>query len=185
MRKLYVFNMITLDGYFEGPGRDISWHNVDEEFNDFAVTQLDQTDLILFGRVTYELMAGYWPTSAARTDDPVIAGKMNGIRKVVFSATLKGADWENTRQVSANAVEEIKSLKEQPGKDIGIFGSSDLAVTLIPHGVIDEHRLMVNPVVLGAGKRLYERCDDKLQLKRIKIHTFQNGNVLLYYQPMK
>ena len=118
MRRVFMFNMVTLDGFFEGPNHEIDWHNVDEEFNEFAIAQLNETDLILFGRVTYQMMASYWPMPFAIESDPEVAGKMNTIPKVVFSRTLDNAEWNNSRLVKANAAEEINRLKQQPGKDI-------------------------------------------------------------------
>ena len=182
MRKVIFFNLTSLDGYFEGPDRDITWHHVDEEFNEFAVQQTGEFGALLFGRVTYELMAGYWPTDAAKRDDPEIARLMNSLPKVVFSNTLEKAEWENTKLVRDNIVDEVIKLKEQTGKDIAIFGSSDLAVTFIDLGLIDEFRIMVNPVVLGEGKTLFSGIKSKLDLNLIKTRTFQSGNVLLYYE---
>jgi dihydrofolate reductase len=176
--------LTSLDGYFEGPGRDINWHYVDAEFNEFAIDQVSSVDTLLFGRVTYELMADYWPTEAALRDDPIIADKMNGMPKIVFSHTLTGVDWQNTRLVRNNFVEEMMSLKAQPGGDMIIFGSSDLAVSFIPHGLIDEFRIMVNPVVLGDGKPLFQGIQHKLDMKLLKTRTFSSGNVLLYYKPI-
>jgi dihydrofolate reductase len=183
MRKLIFFMLTTLDGFYEGPNKEIDWHNVDEEFNEFAIEQLNSVDVLLFGRVTYELMASYWPTPAATTNDPIVADKMNGLPKIVFSKTLSSVEWQNTRLVKENIAEEISKLKQQPGKDLIIFGSSDLAVTLIQHGLIDEYRIMVNPVVLGNGKSLFKGINHKLNLKLLKTKTFRSGNVLLYYQP--
>lgn len=184
MRKLIFFMLTSLDGYFEAPGSDISWHNVDEEFNEFAIEQLDTVGMLLFGRVTYEMMASYWPTSEALADDPVVAGKMNDLPKVVFSKTLPAADWQNTRQVQDNFPAEISSLKQQPGKDLFIFGSSDLAVGLMQYNLIDEFRIMINPVVLGGGKALFNGIQSKFEMKLLKTRQFKSGNVLLYYAPM-
>jgi dihydrofolate reductase len=182
MRKIILFNMVTLDGFFEGPNREIDWHHVDEEFNGFAIDQLNSADGLLFGRVTYEMMASYWPTSAATTNDPIVAGKMNALSKFVFSRTLKKAEWNNTKLVKENIAEEISKLKQQPGKDLLLFGSADLASTLTQLGLIDEYRIMINPVVLGSGKPLFQGIKDKVNLKLLKTRTFRSGNVLLYYQ---
>src|SRR3989304_2541406 len=182
MRKLFAFNMVSLDGFFEGPNRDINWHNVDDEFNQFAIEQTSTVDTILFGRVTYELMAGYWPTPAATTDDPVIADLMNRLPKIVFSRTLQKAEWNNTRLIKDHIAEEITILKQQPGKDLALFGSANLLSTLIQMGLIDEHRIIVNPIVLGSGTPLYQGLKEKLNLKLLKTKTFRNANVLLYYQ---
>ncbi len=184
MRRVLFFMMVSLDGYFEGDNRDISWHNVDNEFNDFAIAQLDEVDTLLFGRVTYEMMASYWPTPQARSNDPVVAEKMNGTAKIVFSHTLPDAGWENTRLVKGDFAAEVSRLKALPGKDMIIFGSSDLAVSFIEHGLLDECRIMINPVVLGSGKPLFRGIHDRLRLALLKTKDFHSGNVLLYYQPL-
>ena len=183
MRKLIFFMLISLDGFYEGPGHTIDWHNVDAEFNEFALAQLDSVDLLLFGRVTYELMAAFWPTAAAARDDPLTAAAMNRLPKLVFSRTLASADWQNTRLVRAHVAEEIKKLKAQPGKDMIIFGSSDLSVSLIEEGLIDEFRIMLNPVALGQGKALFTGLPGRLNLELISTRAFKSGNVLLVYRP--
>ena len=187
MRKVFLFDMVTLDGFFEGPNQDISWHNVDDEFNEFAINQLNDVDALLFGRVTYQGMASYWPTEAAKRDDPIIAGLMNSLPKIVFSKTLDSVEWNNTELVkdTKRVVEEVSKLKQQPGKDIAIFGSSDLASALAEHGLIDEYRIMVNPVFLGNGRPLLRGIKNKLNLKLFKTKIFDSGNVLLYYEPYK
>lgn len=177
--------MITLDGFFEGPNQDISWHNVDDEFNEFAIDQLKEVGTLLFGRVTYQGMASYWPTDFAKQDDPVVARLMNDLPKIVFSTTLNSAEWNNSRLVKENAAEEVSKLKGQPGKDIAIFGSSDLATSLAEAGLIDEYRIIVNPVFLGHGTPLLKGIKDRLNLKLLKARTFNSGNVLLYYVPDK
>lgn len=185
MRKVIFFMLTSLDGYFEGLDRDINWHNVDDEFNEFAIKQTGEFGMLLFGRVTYELMASYWPTEAAKRDDPIVAGLMNSLPKIVFSKTLEKTDWENTRLVKNNYIEEISKLKQQSGKDIAIFGSSDLTVTLMEHGLVDEYRIMINPIVLGNGKPLFKGVKHKINLKLMNTKTFKSGNVLLYYEPAK
>jgi dihydrofolate reductase len=182
MRKVFCFNMMTIDGFFEGPNREIDWHHVDGEFNEFAAHQLNEVDILLFGRVTYELMANYWPSESAVKNDPIIANKMNAIPKIVFSKTLKKVEWNNTRIVQENIAKEISKLKQQPGKDIAIFGSSNLAANLSPLDFVDEYRIMINPVILGKGHPLFNGIDNRLDLKLVKAKTFNSGNVLLYYQ---
>ncbi len=177
--------MVTLDGFFEGPNREIDWHNVDDEFNEFAVDQLNSVDVLLFGRVTYELMAGYWPTPAATKNYSIVANKMNNLPKIVFSRTLKKAEWNNTRLVKEDVAEEISKLKQQPGKDLIIFGSAKLASSLINLGLIDEFRIIVNPVALGEGNPLFRDIKDKINLKLLKTKMFSSGNVSLYYKPDK
>ena len=186
MRTVYLFNMVTLDGYFEGPSKgQIDWHNVDADFNTFAIEQLKATDLLLFGRITYEGMASYWPTPTAITNDPEIAHHMNAIPKCVFSRTLEKADWSNTQLIREDAAETVVNFKQQGGKAIGVFGSADFASTLTAHGLIDEYRLMVNPVVLGAGIPLFKPTSNRLSLKLLSVRPFKSGNVLLTYAPEK
>ena len=185
MRKLFAFNMVTLDGFFEGPNQDISWHNVDDEFNQFAVEQTSTVGAILFGRVTYELMASYWPTPAAQSDDPMVANLMNTLPKVVFSRTLERADWDNTRLIKDNVAEEVLKIKQEPGDDLAVFGSANLLSSLMQMNLVDEHRVMVNPVLIGSGTPLFRNIDQKVNLKLVKTRTFKSGNMLLYYQPDK
>ncbi len=181
MRKLYLFNFITLDGYFEGPNHELDWHNVDDEFQEFAIDQLNHTDLLLFGRVTYEMMASYWTTEMAIKSDPVVASKMNSLPKIVFSKTLGKADWNNTQLIKENVAGKVAELKQQSGEDIAVLGSSNLAVTLAQHSVIDEYRIMVNPVVLGVGVTLLKGINERLNFRLLKTKLFKSGNVLLYY----
>jgi dihydrofolate reductase len=185
MAGLYAFNMVTLDGLFEGPTPwSIDWHNAaNEEFGDFAVDQLNGIGTILFGRKTYEGMASYWPTPAALEADPAVAEAMNRLPKVVFSRTLETADWSNSRLVRDDIAGEITRLKQQPGKDLALFGSANLLSTLVKLGLVDEHRLMVNPIVLGRGTPLFQGVDQPLKLELIEARPFKSGNVLLRYRP--
>ena len=185
MRKLFAFNLISLDGFFEGPNQDINWHNVDEEFNEFAIEQTSAVDALLFGRVTYQLMESYWPTADALQNDREIAGIMNSVPKLVFSRTLEKAEWNNTRIIKANIEEEILNLKKRPGKDIAVFGSANLLSTLVQLDLVDEHRVMVNPVLLGKGNSLFKSLDEKINLRLLKTRIFHSGNVLLYYERVK
>lgn len=182
MRNLFLFNMVSLDGFFEGPNRDINWHTVDDEFNDFAVKQLDAVDTLVFGRVTYELMASYWPTPAALEDDPLVARRMNEAAKIVVSRTLSTAEWANTRVVQGDVAGAIADLKRQPGQEIAIFGSAKLAASLFPMGFIDELRLMVSPILLGSGTPLFQGYPEIASLELTDSRVFGNGNVLLVYR---
>jgi dihydrofolate reductase len=179
-----MFNLITLDGYFEGTNKwDIAWHQVDDEFNEFSIDQLNKAGGLIFGRITYQGMANYWPTSNAIRDDPKVAGLMNSIPKYVFSNTLEKADWNNTQIMKGDAVVELNKLRQQNGKDLFIFGSADLSSTFTKNNLIDEYRIIVNPIVLGAGNPLFKNNGDMLKLKLLSMKPFRNGNVLLYYQP--
>jgi dihydrofolate reductase len=183
MRKVLFFMMTSLNGFYERGRWEIDWHNVDDEFSDFAIEQLNAVDTLLFGRVTYEGMASYWPTPAASDDSPVIAEKMNSLPKIVFSKTLDAVAWNNTRLVRDDAAEEVAKLKEQAGKDVIVMGSSDLAVSLAERGLIDEFRIMVNPILLGEGKPVFKGLHGDVRLKLLQTRTFKSGNVLLTYAP--
>lgn len=174
--------MLSLDGYMEGPGGTLDWHLVDEEFNDYAAGLLTQVDTLLFGRKTYEVMAAYWPTGKAMQDDPVIAGHMNTLQKVVCSRTLPHADWHNTSVYGSDALERIKALKATEGKDIALLGSCNLASSLLVAGLVDEWRIISVPVVLGGGTP-FMRDVDFCRLKFDKSYVFNSGNVLNHYVP--
>ncbi|HEX3002251.1 MAG TPA: dihydrofolate reductase family protein, partial [Methanoregula sp.] len=150
MRAIIAQEMVSLDGFFAGPKGEIDWFVWDDSLKDVSISILGRVDTLLFGRTTYEMMAGYWPTATA--DDPLITRSMNALRKIVFSATLKKADWNNTRIVNRIDPEEIARMKEQPGRDMVLFGSGIIVSTLTRLGLIDEYRLIVNPVILGTGK---------------------------------
>jgi len=181
MRKIFSFMGTTVDGYYEGPNQEFDWPNADEEFDEFAAKQLDEVDTLVLGRVTYEGMAAYWRTPAGEEDDPRVAARMNSTSKIVVSRTLDKAEWANTRVI--NDAEELATLKQQPGKDMAILGSSDLTVSLLQIGLVDELRIMVNPVVLGAGKSLFRTAGERISLELLKSRPFSSGNVLLYYRP--
>jgi dihydrofolate reductase len=178
MRKLRWQMMMSLDGFMEGPNREIDWFVTDDEFQQYILEMGKSIDTIVFGRVTYQMMAQYWPSS----NQPE-APMMNDLPKVVFSRTLDKVEWKNSRLVKGNVAEEIARLKQQPGKDLAMFGSTDLASTFMRLGLIDEYRIFVNPVVLGRGNPMFKDVKDKKALKLLKAQTFRSGNVLLYYQP--
>jgi dihydrofolate reductase len=187
MRKVIVSMMVTLDGFFAGPNGEIDWHVVDEEFNAYASDLLDSVDTILFGRVTYQHMASYWPSPLAIRNDPIIAGKMNQLSKIVFSRTLdkvEWGNWNNARLVKENIAQEITAMKQKPGKDMVILGSGSIVSTFARLGLIDEYRIIVNPVVLGDGMPLFKGVHDRMHLKLVRTRPFRSGNVLLVYAPV-
>jgi len=185
MRKVIVFNFVTLNGYFEGPERDISWHRHDAEENEYAVEMLKYGNTLLFGRVTYELMASYWPTPDAIKNDPIVAEGMNNADKIVFSRTLKKVEWSNTRLVKDNIEEEIKKMKQMPGKNMTLLGSGSILTQFAQQGLIDEYQIMVDPVVLGDGTPIFKGIKHRLDLKLTTTRTFRDGIVLLCYQPVE
>lgn len=179
MRKLIFCNLVTVDGFFEGPGGDISWHYNDDEHTEYARKILSQVDTLIFGKRTYELMADFWPSPAAWAEP--ISQRMNELNKVVFSRTLERADWQNTRLVRGDAAEEMRQLKKQAGKDMAILGSAKLGSSLINSGLVDEYQLLVNPILLGRGRPLFEGLHEKHRLKLSRNHVRKNGVVELYY----
>jgi dihydrofolate reductase len=186
MRKLSVFNSVTLDGYFAGTNGDISWaHNSSEdaEFDAFVVDNAKAGGMLLFGRITYELMASYWPTPEALERDPAVAERMNSLPKVVFSRTLAKASWSNTELVKGDLGAEVRRMKEAPGGDMTILGSGSIVSQLAQMGLIDEYQVVVIPVVLGRGKTMFDGIKEKLTLKLARTRSFGNGNVFLCYEP--
>jgi len=183
MRKILAFLVTSVDGYYEGPNAEFDWPVVDEEFNQFALEQLDEVDTLIFGRVTYEGMASYWPTSVAERDDPKVAAAMNGLDKIVVSRTLTEATWANTRLIRDDVAGELTRLKQQPGKDLVIMGSSNLTVNLLRAGLVDELRIMIMPVVLGDGHSLFRTADERFSLELVSVKPFKSGNVWLTYHP--
>lgn len=178
MAKLIMWNLVTLDGFLEGPGRDISWHNDvwGEELERLSIEQGNSAGALLFGRITYELMANYWPSASGE-----VADFMNALPKYVFSRTLKQSDWNNTRMFGADAAATIERLKRETAKDIFIFGSADLAAGLTAHGLIDEYRIGVAPFLLGGGTPLFKTSEQKTRLKLLDAKPLANGVVILRY----
>ena len=173
--------MVSLDGYFEGEDHDLSWHNVDGEFNDFAHEQLRETGTLLFGKRTYDLMAGFWPTPQAQAVDKETAAAMSALPKVVVSDKPFAPSWQPTTVVTANVHDEITKLKSENGKSIGVLGSNALSVGLMEAGLVDEFRLMVNPVAIGKGTPLFAGLAQRVKLNFIGSRVFKNGNVLNRY----
>jgi dihydrofolate reductase len=179
MRNVIMFNMVSLDGFFAGPNQEIDWFVFDEDLERYIkATQMMKADTLLFGRVTYEGMAAYWPSAEGD-----LADFMNKVPKVVFSRTLDKAEWNNSRLVKDNVLEEVSRLKQQPGKDIFLYGSADFASTLIQHGLVDEYRLGVNPVVLRGGTALFKGSPARLNLKLLEARPLTSGVVILHYKP--
>lgn len=185
MGKLIAFNHVTLDGYFTDKNGDMSWaHRMDPEWNAFVAENASSSGggVFLFGRVTYQMMAGYWPTPMAIESNPVVAERMNSAPKVVFSRTLDSASWNNTRLVKENMAAEVRKLKEEREEGLMIFGSGTIVSQLAQGGLIDEYQLVLNPLVLGKGRTLFETLEERLTLELTKSRTFGNGNVFLTYE---
>ncbi len=187
MRRLVVFNNITLDGYFTGADGDFSWAHRgsdDPEFSAFVEENARGGGELLFGRVTYELMASYWPTPLAAKNDPVVAERMNILPKVVFSRTLDKPAWSNTRLVKGDIAAAVRQMKTQPGPGMAILGSGSIVAQLALEGLIDEYQIVLNPVVLGKGRTMFDGIKEQLNLKLARTRTFRNGKVFLCYEPI-
>lgn len=184
MRKLIMWNVITLDGFFEGTQNwDLSFHNViwGEELEKLSIEQLKNADYLIFGRVTYEGMAEYWMKAEGETAELEVAKLMNSLPKLVFSKTLKSAAWNNTRIISENVVDEIRKLKEQGGKDIYVFGSANLSETFINEDLFDEYRIGIAPVILGSGRPLFRHGVSSKNLSLVSTQQLMTGGVVLKY----
>ena len=179
MRKLVVSEFVSLDGVMEDPRWTFQFPSEDRD--KFKFDELAASDALLLGRVTYEGFAAAWPRMTEQTGE--YGAWMNGYPKYVVSTTLEEAGWNNSTVIKANVVEEVSRLKQQPGKDILVFGSGELVNTLMRHDLIDEYRLMVFPVVVGGGKRLFEGASDKKALKLVETKAFASGVVVLSYGP--
>lgn len=186
MRKLIVFDSTSLDGYFVDASGDMGFaHNDggDAEWNAFVEGNASGGGTLVFGRKTYELMAGWWPTPMAAQAMPAVAERMNSATKVVFSRTLRSAAWRNTTLVRDDLVGAIRRLKAEPGEGLAILGSGSLVAQLAPHGLIDEYQVVVVPVVLGGGRTLFDGVPSRIPLRLVGSRAFGNGNVVLRYEP--
>ena len=184
MRKLSVFNNVTLDGYFTDSHGDMSWaHKNDPEWNSFTAENASGGGVLLFGRITYDLMASFWPTKQALEMMPIVAEQMNNLPKVVFSRTMDKPSWKNTRLVKNNIAAEVRTMKDESGPDMVIMGSGTIVSQLTQGGLIDEYQIVVHPLILGSGRTMFEGIKDKVALKRTRSRTFDNGNVFVCYEP--
>lgn len=180
MRKLIMWNIITLDGYFEGNQNwELSFHETiwGEELEKLSIEQLNSADYLVFGRVTYEGMASYWTK-----EEGEIANLMNKIPKLVFSKTLKTADWNNSTIVKENASAEIKKLKAQGGRDMYLFGSANLSETFINDNLFDEYRIGIAPAILGSGRPLFREGISSKKLSLVSTQQLATGGVVLKYR---
>jgi dihydrofolate reductase len=187
VRRLIVFNNISLDGFFTGSNGDFSWAHDgsdDPEFSSFVAENASGEGELLFGRVTYQLMASYWPSPMAAQAMPEVAAGMNRLPKVVFSRTLHKAEWNNTRLITGDPASELRKLKQESGPGMAILGSGQIVAQLAAAGLIDEYQLVVNPIVLGAGRTLFEGLGNRLPLRLMRSRVFKNGKTFLAYEPV-
>jgi dihydrofolate reductase len=186
MRKLTMFNFITLNGFFKGPGGDLGWHKGNDPGNDekeYTNNAAQSEHVLVFGRVTYQMMAWYWPSPDAAAQNPAMAKRMNSSEKIVFSNTLDNAEWQNTTLIKGDLTEEIKKLKQQPGNDLTILGSGSLVSQLTDARLIDHYEIMLDPIAIGSGTPLFNGIKEKLELKLVTSKTFKSGIIVLSYVP--
>lgn len=196
-RQILMFNRVTADGYFAAPDGSLQWTVPDAEMDQEATGGMPGTDTVLFGRRTYELFEQFWPRAAEEPEtaqdphDPkrrspeirAMAIFFNQVTKLVFSRTLKEVTWKNTRLLHEFDPREIEAMKKQPGKDMIIFGSGSIVSQLTEHGLIDDYRFVVNPILLGNGRELVSGVSKSLKLKLLEQKAYRSGNVMLRYAP--
>jgi dihydrofolate reductase len=183
-RKLSVFNSISLDGYFTDGTPDVGWaHAQDAEWQNFTKENASgSTAELIFGRRTYEMMAAFWPTAPAKQRMPEVAASMNRMRKNVVSHSLQRVDWENSRLMQGDLAAEVRRLKSEPGDGLLIMGSGDIVSQLTQAGLVDFYQLVIVPIVLGKGRSLFEGVTSRPRLRLTKTRSFQNGNVVCWYE---
>lgn len=184
MPNLTVFNQVSLDGFIADSRGDMQWaHKQDEEWRTFTAENAKGEAAFLFGRVTYEMMASFWPTPQAIQNLPDVARRMNAEKKFVISRTLKSASWNNTTLLQGDLAAEVRKLKKGEGSNMVIFGSGSIVSQLAQEGLIDEFRIVINPIILGGGKSMFSGVTGRPSLRLTKTRAFKNGNVLLCYVP--
>ena len=181
MRRVVVDSILSLDGYFAGPKNEVDWFLFDEESLDWSREILRSAGTILFGRVTCEEMAAYWPT--AKDKEPFISNKLTELPKIVFSRTLKKAEWNNSSVVSRSPQEVVAKLNQNPGSDIVVLGSSSIVLPLVKDGLVDEYRIRIQPIILGQGRPLLIDKSARHPLKLVGAKSFKSGVVALTYTP--
>jgi dihydrofolate reductase len=182
MRRLTVFNAMSLDGFIADSTGDMSWaHQQDQEWNSFVAGNASGEGVLVFGRKTYDMMAGYWPTPLAAENAPVVAKRMNELQKIVFSRTMEKALWQNTTLLKGDLGAEVKRLKQQPGPDLVILGSASIVTQLSDARLIDEYQVALAPILLGAGRSMFAAIREKLALRLAGTRSFRNGTVFLTY----
>jgi len=199
MRRLVVFNRVTADGYFAAPDGNLDWVIPDPEVDKLGATGTGEFDTVVLGRKTYEMFASFWPHIDEKSDtapnphdkrkvskEMKEMGKMlNEATKLVFSSTLKNPTWQNTRVIARFDPVDFASLKQEPGKDMIMFGSGSVVSQMTENGLIDEYHLIVSPVILGAGKKMIDNVSKKVKLELLEQKTFPTGTQLLKYARAK
>ncbi|MDQ0638749.1 dihydrofolate reductase [Pedobacter sp. W3I1] len=184
MGKLNVFNFISLDGYYKDASNGINWHQHGQEEGEFSAKNLEYGSILLFGRITYEMMASWWPSQNAIDAMPEVARGMNQAEKIVCTNTLQYTNWQNTRIMNGDIVAQIAELKKTSPKDIAILGSGNLSTQLAEAGLINTYQIMIDPVGIGKGTPIFNGMQRQLNLKLTDTRSFKSGTVLLSYEAL-
>jgi len=183
MRKIIVLSYLTLDGFTASKGGGSKWLVWDNGVDEYYKETQRTADTIFFGRTSYESLKDYWSTSKSSGEDTGMIEYINETKKIVFSKSMKTADWNNSSLLCEIVPDEIEAIKNEPGKNIIVIGSGSVVSQLENVKLIDEYRFISIPVVLGEGKPYFENLDDKLELELIETKSFECGSVLHRYQP--
>jgi dihydrofolate reductase len=187
MRRLSVFNNVSLDGYFVDATGDMSWahQQSDDEWDEFTTNNASGGGELLFGRVTYQMMESFWPTAQGHESNPVVAEQMNDLPKVVYSRTLDDVSWQNTTLVRDHLEDDVRERKNAEGPGLILMGSGTIVSQLAAAGLVDQFQLAFVPIVLGAGRTLFEGVSERFMLHRTDERTFGNGTVVITYEPTR
>jgi dihydrofolate reductase len=186
MRKVILDTIISLDGYYTTPKSEIDWFEFDKEEIEWSKQILRRVDAMLYGRVTYQEFSEFWPKASPSPEgfDSEIIEQLNGLQKMVFSRTLPEAKWRPAILIDENPVDAVARLKRSPGKDMVIVGSGTLVSALVRGELIDEYRIRIRPIILGAGKSLFTDVQKRHKIRLISARAFSNGVVALHYEPI-
>ncbi len=183
MGKIISFTVLSLNGYYKDENNGIAWHKHGEEELKYSRESLKFDNTLVFGRITYEEMASFWPTPMGEQADAIIAKGMNDSDKIVISKSLKRAEWKHTKIIGDNVIQRIKKIKKESQNDFTILGSGQIVSLLSEHTLIDEYQIMIDPVVIGKGSTLFANLTHKVELVLKKSTQFKSGVLLVYYKP--
>lgn len=182
MRKIQVFNFITLDGYYKDSDQGIGWHQHGKEESDFSAENMKSGNSLLFGRKTFEMMKGFWTSPLAAEMFPEVANGMNAAEKWVCSRTIYEPGWTNSQAITGDLISEIRKMKQSEGSNITILGSGEITTLLTEANLVDAFQIMIDPVVIGRGTSVFSGISNPHKLRLVSTRIFSSGAVLLDYQ---